>query len=732
MPKPTISNTDEFMAEARRRYSYALECDQADRAPAQDDAKFILGGDHQWPAEALEFRRRASNPLPVITWNVLPVYAASVVNDGRQSKPSIHAVAGDGGDPKTAELLTDRIRQIEYESNADTVWDSMGNQQVCTGRAFGRITTVYLPKSMQQVPRIQKIDDQFSVLFDPSAKEYDRADAGYCFVTTSISKDDYRRKYGKRKDLRNISTSFFKDADNPASQWVGVGNRGDDVILAEYWTREAETKELCQLSTGICAYREDIPKGVQVEKDEDNKEITRDDDVYTVTQYIIDGVDVLEETEWLTENIPIIPQWGQEVVVEGVRYNISLIRHAKQPQQQVNYYASAIAQAVGSNNTTPWWAARGSLTNHEGLVEESNFGGLKVLYYEPLVNGQPVQPPHNALQEPPIQAMTLGLRQALDAIKSVCGIFNPSLGAPSNETSGIAIESRKKESDNANFHFHGNAARSRNYAGRILQDLLLILDKRQKKVTARKVDGTSYTVLIGQPFRDEETGETVLHDLGKGSYTIEITTGLSYTSGRQQAYETDVQLIQSVPELMNIIGDNLFRNSDAPGSEENADRMKLKIQHDTPWLIPPTGKAAQQQLPPQVQQMMDQGKQQIMLLSKTNQELQDQLSTKQLDLQSRERIAAMQEETKRLEIEMTGRIAELTAQTKGAAFQLEQTIDTIKHHLDRMDRLNAVAQQAGATPPTAPGSQQPPQPSAAPQAQPAQQEPQPAAQPEGE
>jgi len=130
--------------------------------------------------------------------------------------------------------------------------------------------------------------------------------------------------------------------------------------------------------------------------------------------------------------------------------------------------------------------------------------------------------------------------------------------------------------------------------------------------------------------------------------------------------------------------------------------------------------------------MMDQGKQQIMLLSKTNQELQDQLSTKQLDLQSRERIAAMQEETKRLEIEMTGRIAELTAQTKGAAFQLEQTIDTIKHHLDRMDRLNAVAQQAGATPPTAPGSQQPPQPSAAPQAQPAQQEPQPAAQPEGE
>jgi Phage P22-like portal protein len=730
MPKlKPPSNLDKFMQEARERFAYARDCDAEDRKAAQDDARFLKGGDEQWPPEALEFRRRADNPLPVVTWNVLPVYVASVVNDGRQSKPSIHAVAGDGGSKHTAEMLSDRIRQIEYESQADTVYDSASNQQVGTGRAWFRITTEYLPRSTRQVPRIKKIDDQFSVYDDPSAVEYDRSDAHWRFVVTKISKDEYKRRFGDRKDLRSISSNFFESGGNPATEWVGVGNKGEDVVLAEYWTREVvKTRKLYGLTDGAAVYEDELKGGEDFARDEEGELDVRDEDVYSVKQYLIDGVDILDSTEWLTEHIPIIPQWGQEIVENGQRFNVSLIRNAKPAQQNVNYYCSGIAQAIGSTNKALFFAPVGAFTNLDQQLQTIALGGTQVILYNTEANGKPLPPPTPALQEPPIQAMTLGLRQALDAIKSICGIFNPSLGAPSNETSGIAIESRKRESDNANYHFHGNAARSRNYAGRILLDLIIKLDARAKSVMARRVNGDTYTAKLGEPYKDPKTGETLVHDLAQGEYIPVITTGPAYTSARQAAYDADAQLIQARPELLNIIGDNFFRNSDAPGSEENAERMKRLIQHQTPWLIPEEGKENQQPLPPQVQQMMEQGKEQIMQLSQTVHSLQDKLDKQQIETESRERIAAMQEETKRMQIDATARLGEAKLGLDGAMFRLENTLRTIESHQDRMDRLfqEAQAAQAQQAPNAAPAPQQSQQQEAAP---PAPESPQPTEEP---
>jgi hypothetical protein len=67
-------------------------------------------------------------------------------------------------------------------------------------------------------------------------------------------------------------------------------------------------------------------------------------------------------------------------------------------------------------------------------------------------------------------------------------------GEQSIETSGIAIDSRKRESDNANFHFHDNEARSRNHIGRILLAPIPELDKGKGNRAVRSEDGKTTMV----------------------------------------------------------------------------------------------------------------------------------------------------------------------------------------------------------------------------------------------
>ena len=49
---------------------------------------------------------------------------------------------------------------------------------------------------------------------------------------------------------------------------------------------------------------------------------------------------------------------------------------------------------------------------------------------------------------------------AAEDIKAVTGIYDASLGARSNETSGVAINARAREGDVSTFHFIDNLTRS--------------------------------------------------------------------------------------------------------------------------------------------------------------------------------------------------------------------------------------------------------------------------------
>lgn len=106
----------DILAEAKERLQQADDAWAENRADALDDLKFARMGE-QWPDAVRKEREREGRPC--LTINKMPSFIRQVVNDVRQNRPSIKVHPVDSGsDPKTAEIMSELIRNIEYSSNA--------------------------------------------------------------------------------------------------------------------------------------------------------------------------------------------------------------------------------------------------------------------------------------------------------------------------------------------------------------------------------------------------------------------------------------------------------------------------------------------------------------------------------------------------------------------------------------------------------------------------------------
>lgn len=575
MPKITQPGED-FFTLLRERYNFAMSQDQPDRADAEDDMLFAAGGEGQWTPAVLAARKAAKRPI--LTEDRLGPSIAQVVNDGRMNKPSIQATPKDGGSQQTAEYFQGRIRQIEYECDADVAYDTSREHQVSCGRGFYRLTTKYKNGNSGAMDLcIEPIENQFSVLFDPSARKYDKSDAKWCFVIRLMTHKEHDEAFGK--DSQASTQSFYTDDNNPAPEWMGIGKDGMQILVADYYVKSWD-----------------------------------DDDKCTVTVYVTNGVENHDETEWIGSGIPVFPIYGKRLIVKGQPKTYSLIRGAKDPQKLVNLYVSNIAEQIAQMPKTPYIGAEGQFLGREDEWEHINEDPRAYIQYKIKdVAGNPVGPPVRVVNEPPIQALVTGYLQAIDAVKAAMGIYNDALGAQSNADSGIAIDSRKKESDVTNFHFADNEARTRKALGRALLELIPIVDgKKPGERTVRDEAGKTKQVRINQPYLDEKTQQMVHHKMGDGNYECSISTGASYTSQRDQAFQTYALIAQKDENFMSIAGDLLFRSMDAPFADEIADRYQK--------MLPP---ALQDQKNQNGQQQAQAAQQQLQILTKQHADMVD-------------------------------------------------------------------------------------------------------------
>ncbi|MCM8734595.1 hypothetical protein M5E06_10355 [Azospirillum sp. A1-3] len=621
---------DDTLKEARDAFAACQDAEAENRAEALDDIRFARM-EEQWPDAIREQRKREGRPC--LTINKLTAFTRQVINDARQNKPSIKVHPVDSSaDPATADLINGLIRNIEYTSNADVAYDTAAECAVTGGVGYFRVGIDYAHDDTFDLDiLIQRIANPFSVYGDPHSTAADSSDWNVCFVTETMKKADFERKHAGA--ARVNWEAGYGDLQSP---WVD----GDDVMLAEWWRREEverpivllsapaqmpDGSELRILDAEFYAANKPMFDGLGLTVAADR--VTRS---WKVTQTLMTGAEVLEKTDWAGKFIPIIPVYGDEVNVEGKRYFRSLIRSAKDAQRMFNYWRTTSTELVALAPKAPFIGPKGSFKSDAAKWATANVQSHAYIEYDPVNGGAPPQRqpfagvPAGALQE---------ALNASDDMKAILGLYDASLGARSNETSGKAIMARQREGDVATFHFVDNLVRAIRHGGRVLLDLIPHVYTGQRIVRILGQDKKPQNVPLGQPMQLPDGTERVF-DLSVGKYDLTVEAGPSFTTQREEMVSALTDLIRAYPPAAPVVGDILIRNMDIQGAEEISERLKAL-------------------LPPQLQGQDPQAQQAQQAVQQLQQALEQMKADKSLDARKVD-IDAYNAETKRIQATQAG------------------------------------------------------------------------------
>lgn len=632
-PAPPSDN-DALIGEVVTFLTARMSAESDNRGYALDDLLF-LKGDAQWPDQVRRMRELEGRPC--LTINTLPTFLHQVTNDQRQNKPGIkvHPV-DDQADPETAKVLQGLIRHIEYASNADVAYDTAVNSAAACGFGYYRLITDYCsPDSFDQDIKFKRIRNQFTVYPGPHV-EPDGSDMMACAISEDVPRAEFKRQY---PNSNAANDNLPRGLGDRYAGWIGE----QTVRVVEYYRVELKSATLVRLADGTAVYEDQMPEGAQVAVDANGKRITRSTEKRVVRWYKVTGADVLEQADIPCNWIPVFPVYGDELDIEGKVYRSGVIRNAKDPARMYNFWMTSATEEVALRPKVPYIGAEGQFEGHEATWAQANNRSFAYLEYKPTsIGGQLAPPPQRThMADVPVGTLQMAMH-ARDNIKATTGIFDASLGAKSNETSGRAILARQKEGDVSNFHYTDNLARTIRHTGRCLLWMIPRVYDTPRVVRILGEDETVSGAPINTPVPedqqkpDPQTGavQTVLNDLSVGQYDVTVTMGPSYTTLRQEAADAMVQFGQSWPKLMDIAGDKVVKAMDWPGAEEIAERIERTI--------PPEirGEEAEQpQLPPQAQAAMQQMQGYIGQLEQALQEANSGLEKARIDAASRERVA---------------------------------------------------------------------------------------------
>ena len=575
----------DFMRKVRTRHNEAETGWRENYALGLDDIKHLNG--EQWPQDILEERKGR----PCLTINRLPGFVDQVVGDQRQNRPRIKVTPVDNkGDADIAEIMSGLIRNIENVSSADFAYDTALEHSVGSGIGYIRVLKDYAgDDTFDQDVSIKRVRNQFSILPDPQSSEPDGSDMRYCFAFDVISKDEFKARFPNAATLSGDEITTH--------QGMGYENwfLGDNIKIAEYWERKEVRKPIVQLSDGRVMDKVDtMPERLLAE----GATIIRERMAvsYEVNQYIVNGHEILEGPKrWDGKYIPIVPVYGKELVVDGKRVLRGLVRFAKDSQRAYNYWRSIITETIALQPRAPYIMTANQVAGYEEIWRNANKKSYAYLPYNS--TGEPL--PQRNFPAPIPGGAFAEAQVAIDDMKATTGIYDASLGAKSNETSGKAIMVRQKEGDTATFVYIDNLTRAMQQVGRIIVDLIPKVYDTERIVRIINPDNVEANLPINK-VGIVDGMEVIINDLTVGKYDVVIETGPSYTTQRQEAAEGTLRFMQTLPAQAQLMADIAAKNMDWPDADKISKRLKRAI---PPHLLGPDEIDKDMQEPPPNPQM---------------------------------------------------------------------------------------------------------------------------------
>jgi hypothetical protein len=644
---PQSSSDEALLKELREDFKYAKSYWQENYDEAEKDMDCVLC----IPPE--DFRNdRAGRPC---LWpDEVSQYVNATNNNLRQTKRAIK-VSPRSMDAKDedAEHRQAYIQGIEYASKAQSIYATAFESCVECGFGYWRVHLVVTGPNGEQEPRIRRIPNWATVLPDPDARESDFSDSNVYFVTDTMRQSTFAARYPKAKKRS------FDGADiERAPGWL----EGDNITVAEWWKRKETVDE----------------DGVKH---------------YDVKQRITNGLEILEEHEWIGSWIPIIGCFGLEKYKRAggtsKRVFLSLVRRARGSQQMLAYIASQEAEEFGMAPRAPLQGYKGQFdsTVHKYLnkVPQAYVEFLIPTDWEPQWGPPPL--PTRPQFIPNAQAYEIAFERWRRSIQASMGVNPlPTSAQRQNEKSGVALGKIQSQESVGSFHFTDNFVRALTNTGIQLNELiteLAKLDSLPQQVLGIDQKGQDRTLriapqnsgqgsaasgqgsgvggqqgqqqgpqLVPEAADSQHLQEADLFFAHRGEFEVAISDGPSDLSQRDEVAEFVDTLLQTLPEMglppqlmQQIIAIAIRLKNVGTYGDEIAD-----------LLAPPKA----QDIPPQARAMVMQAQSQLQMAMQEIQQLKLEKLGKVIDNQGKMALADKDQETRMLVAEITTKAQSLS------------------------------------------------------------------------
>lgn len=580
MGRPSNADKErELLTEIQENFSSAEAADSQNRDLAVEDIRFVDEEGAQWDAKSLQIR---GPNRPAYTFDRTSIAIDQVKGDQRQNAMQIVVRPVDNkSDRKKAEIFAGLIRNIEANSSAQAAYNTGFDFALKGGFGAWRVYPKYIQGSFDQECCIDRIENPFTVHFDPSAKDFLKRDSGFAFVSERMGKAAYEAAY-PGKAVQSIDVTAHDQ------QWFPSK---DEIRVAEYFKRVPKKRTLALLDDGrvidydtIKAIEEELrnpPPGSGIAPIRVVK--TREEDSNLIRWWKVSGAGILEgpiDYDW--KYIPIVPVFGRVTNIEGKRKYRGLVRKAKDPQKAYNHSRTSMIEAVALVPRSPYLLTPAQVQGFENMWATVNVTNTPYLFYKPdpnLPNGG--KPSREPMADVPTALVALAA-SAADDIKAATGKFGPSLGEPQpNELPG-AIQQRNTEGDVSSFEFLDNLKQSIQYTGEILVDMIPKVYDSDRIIRILGIDDKEEFVEINHRLPNGE----LVNDLSQGRFDVAVDTGPAYTTQRQESADKMMQLAGVSEMVQQIAPDIIAESLDFAGARKLEKRLRyVMIQKQ---LIPPS------------------------------------------------------------------------------------------------------------------------------------------------
>lgn len=542
------------LVEIRQEFSDATDEWADARKEGAIDMRYVAGD----PWDPTDRKARKDSGQPVVAFDELGQYVNQLQNDVRQNKRGIRvSPEGAGADSKTAEHRENRIRQLEYKSNAQQAYTTMFDNTVQRSYGFLRIVAEYAShRSTDQELRIKAIPNPNMVTPDPYHLSPDGSDWKFLYFGESYKIADFKRKYPNAK-----VQSFGADEMRDASQWIAA----DRITVAERWTVRTKPRQLVmfempapqapggtlgplrQGASSVQGVFEDEKAKLQQLIAQGGRPLTGENagrivDYPYVKQQILNGIEILDEEAWPGCSIPFVACYGKVLYVDlgagPKRKLLSLVRLARDPYLAYCYLATLEMQSIATTLKFPYFAYEGQLTvKEEQKLTQSVHEPIALIKVKPMVDGVPLGSgplpfPQRTFNQVDIQALEIAKESCRRAIQAAMGSAPlPTDAQKRNDKSGVALEKIEDSAQRGSYHMIDSYDWAVTRTGAIINEVLEHYEDNVRTVTTRKQDDTPIQVRIN----DQNDPKSVM--VAKGEHDVTISVGPAVISERAAASE---------------------------------------------------------------------------------------------------------------------------------------------------------------------------------------------------